>query len=168
MFGFDFGFNSTNEKSDFVHFVIIRPSSTNLKISIHKEHTLWELYELCYYTIYPNTTEQSTLSNGNKDIHENSTRENQVIYDIFVSDDTKENNIKSIPANKYVKIKEFMSDNPEFFNTKKKMYKIFVVDESILQKHFYPEKKESFMTTCKNYMSKLYAFESFQTQEIIH
>ena len=164
---FDFGFGANNEESDFVNFVIIRPNSNNMKISIHKEHTLWDLYELSYYTIYPtvdihptvdNPTEQSTLSNTDECAHDSSNYESQVIYDIFVSDDTQDNNIKSIPVNKLVKIKEFIHDSPEFFNKNKKSYKLFVVDESILQEHFYPEKKESFMTTYKNYMSKLWMF----------
>jgi len=168
MFGINFGFKSEN-KSDFINFVIIRSNSKNINVSVHKEHSLWDLYEICYHAVYPNMnrrTSQSktsltfsgkpTSSKMNKFISDdipNTTRDTAVIYDIFVSND-KMDNILSIPVNKFIKISSFMDCNPDYFNTKNRHYKLFVVDENILHDYLFLERKESLISSVTTYVSK--------------
>lgn len=174
MFPINFGFKSENA-CDFINFVIIRSNSENLTITVHKEHSLWDLYEICYYAVYPNMNRSTSLhkttlsfsgkptsSKMNKFISDNipNTKGNaSVIYDIFVSND-KMDNILSIPIHKFIKISDFMDDNAEYFNKKKRQIKLFVVDEKILHDYLFLEKKESLISSISNYVSKKLSYLS--------
>lgn len=168
MFGLNFGFKS-EIKSDFINFVIIRPNSKNLNISVHKEHSLWDLYEICYHSVYPNMNRavtqsktsltfsgKPTMSKMNKFITDNipnTTSNPPVIYDIFASND-KMDNILSIPVHKFIKLSMFMDSNPEYFNKQNRHYKLFVVDENILHDYLFLERKESLVSSITTYVSK--------------
>jgi len=168
MFGINFGYKP-NVSSDFVNFVIVRPNSKNISITVHQEHSLWDLYEISYYTLYPDADRNKfqpkttltfsgkpTTSKMNKFVHDNiptsNNNDNHVIYDIFVSNNEMDD-IKSIPVTKFIKISDFIKNSPEYFNNKKKIYKLFIVDDKILRENLFLEKKESTISEFTTYIS---------------
>jgi len=57
-----FGLNPIHTSADFVHFTIIRAREKRIHISIHKDQSLWDFYEKCYFTIYPDVNREQFIT----------------------------------------------------------------------------------------------------------
>jgi hypothetical protein len=124
----------TDKSAEFIQFTIVRAREKRLYISVHKDHSLWDFYEKCYFTIYPEEQFSTT--------RDAITPENVPhIYDIFMHDE-KADTIKSIPVHRFITLSDYMKCNESYFNQNKKRHVIYVIDEKFIQRQYYPENNE--------------------------
>jgi len=154
-----FGFSSSHKSDcDSMKFVIIRTTGKYIDVSIHKDASLLNLYEMCYYAICPDM-KNTDFQAGNRAFSR--MNENLVIHGIFVSDEKMED-VLLIPVHKFITISDFMKCNQKFFNNNKMVYKIFVVDSKTLREerekreqreHPFYNKTASTISSIGNYIS---------------
>jgi sugar-specific transcriptional regulator TrmB len=132
-----FGLNtiSKDKSADFVQFTIVRAREKRIHISIHKDQSLWDFYEKCYFTIYPDINREQFISRepAEKVPH---------IYDIFMHDE-KTDEIKSLPIHRFITLSDFMKCSESYFIPNKRNHIIYVIDEKFIQRHFHPGNKEA-------------------------
>jgi len=146
-----FGMNpSLKERtSQYINFNIVRHNTRNIKISIHKEESLWVLYETCYYAVYPHMRKEQ--SNSIRDTIPNPIEEIPVIYDIFMHNE-KNDTLKSIPKHEFITIDSFIKCNESYFGNTSILY---VVDEKVMQHILAPEKSSnSFSSFIKDNLAR--------------
>jgi hypothetical protein len=156
------GFKARNSL-DFIHFEIVRPSGVkNIKLVIHKKHSLWDLYEKSYFAVYPHIPREHFQPKNTLHIPSN-LELNPVFHDaippadvpvitgIFIHNE-KTNELKTIPVHRFIKISDYVKCNQQFFGNKK-CFKIYVVDEAVINHQQHKENSANLLQSLQKYVS---------------